>query len=227
VFSDNQTGPILVLAPHPDDETLGAGGTLLRAIRSGRPVHWLIATKMRAEDGWPADKMARRGEEIKTVAEAYGFAGVHILPFPAARLDTLPTGDLVAAIAAIVKEVEPEIIMLPHRGDAHSDHAAVHDAGAACSKWFRYPSVRWTLVYETLSETDAAIQDSERFHPDVFVDITDHLDEKLAITNLFGNEIQAFPFPRSLRALRALAEVRGVASGTHAAENFMLLRARF
>jgi len=226
MFTDSQTGPVLVLAPHPDDETLGAGGTLLRAARSGRPVHWLIATKMRAEDGWPADKMQKREAEIKAVAEAYGFAGVHILPFPAARLDTLPTGDLVAAIGKIVREVAPEIILLPHRGDAHSDHAAVHDAGAACAKWFRYPSVRWTLVYETLSETDAAVQDSEQFHPDVFVDIAEHLEEKLRITSLFGDEIQPFPFPRSLEALRALAQTRGVACGTTAAECFMLLRAR-
>jgi len=226
MFTDSQTGPVLVLAPHPDDETLGAGGTLLRAARSGRPVHWLIATKMRAEDGWPADKMQKREAEIKAVSEAYGFAGVHILPFPAARLDTLPTGDLVAAIGKIVREVAPEIILLPHRGDAHSDHAAVHDAGAACAKWFRYPSVRWTLVYETLSETDAAVQDSEQFHPDVFVDIAEHLEEKLRITSLFGDEIQPFPFPRSLEALRALAQTRGVACGTTAAECFMLLRAR-
>lgn len=226
MFNADQNGPILVLAPHPDDETLGAGGTLLRAASAGRPIHWLIATKMRAEEGWPADKMARREAEIKAVADAYGFAGVYILPFPPARLDTLSTGDLVAAIGSVVRQVQPEIILLPHRGDAHSDHAAVHDAGAACAKWFRYPSVRWTLVYETLSETDAAVQDSENFHPDVFVDIADHIEEKLKITSLFGDEIQPFPFPRSLQALRALAETRGVACGAKAAECFMLLRAR-
>lgn len=226
MFDTDGTGPILVLAPHPDDETLGAGGLLLRAARAGRPVHWLIATKMRAEDGWPADKMARREAEIDAVAKAYGFAGVHILPNPAARLDTLPKGDLVAAIGAVVREVQPEVILLPHRGDAHSDHAEVHDAGAACSKWFRYPSVRWTLVYETLSETDAAIQDGERFTPDVFVDISDDLDEKLRITALFGDEIQEFPFPRSMTAIKALAQVRGAACGVAAAEAFMLLRAR-
>jgi LmbE family N-acetylglucosaminyl deacetylase len=226
LFDHDTKGPILVLAPHPDDETLGAGGFLLRAASEGRPIHWLIATRMRPEDGWAADKMARREAEIKAVSEAYGFASVHILPFSAARLDTIPMGGLVAAIADVVKQVEPNIILLPHRGDAHSDHAAVHDAGAACAKWFRYPSVRWTMVYETLSETDAAVQNGEDFHPDIFVDIADYLEEKLRITSMFGDEIQAFPFPRSLQALRALAQTRGVSSGTTAAECFMLLRAR-
>lgn len=226
MFIDHGTGPILVIAPHPDDETLGAGGTLLRARQAGRDIHWLIGTQMRAEDGWPQDKMDKRKVEIETVAQAYGFSKTHILPFPAARLDTLPMGDVVAAVGAVVKDVAPEILLLPHRGDAHSDHAVLHDAGAACAKWFRYPSVRWSLVYETLSETDAAVQDMTAFRPDIFVDIADQLDEKLKITALFGEEIQPFPFPRSLHALRALAELRGAASGTTAAESFMLLRAR-
>lgn len=226
MFNDTGAGPIIVLAPHPDDETLGAGGLLLRARAAGRPIHWVIITQMRPEDGWPADKMARRKTEIETVANAFGFASIHILPFATTRLDTLPLGDVVMEIGKIVKEIAPEVILVPHRGDAHSDHAVVHDAGAACAKWFRYPSVKWTLVYETLSETDAAIQDSEVFTPDVFVDITDHLERKLEITRMFGAEIQAFPFPRSPTAIRALAQVRGAASGSEAAEGFMLLRAR-
>lgn len=219
-------GPIMVLAPHPDDETLGAGGLLLRAKAAGRVIHWVIITAMRPQDGWPAEKMERRKREIRETAEAYGFDAVHELGFAAAQLDTLPIGDLVAAVGKIVKDVQPEMLLLPHRGDAHSDHQAVHDAGAACSKWFRYPSVRWTLVYETLSETDASVRDAEQFHADVFVDITDHLDEKLRILSLFGDEIQPFPFPRSDVAVRALAQTRGAASGTRAAEAFMLLRAR-
>ena len=60
MFDLDKGGPILVVAPHPDDETLGAGGLLLRAAAAGREIHWLIVTAMRAEDGWPADKMARR-----------------------------------------------------------------------------------------------------------------------------------------------------------------------
>lgn len=227
MFGTQDTGPILVLAPHPDDETLGAGGTLLRLRKLGRPIHWLIGTQMRAEDGWPSDKMERRVAEIEAVAKAYGFADVHQLAFPAARLDTVAAGDLVAAVGEVVKSVEPSVLLLPHRGDAHSDHMALHDAGAACAKWFRYPSVKLALVYETLSETDVAIRQAEKFEPNVFVDIGEVLEEKLRITKLFGDEIQEFPFPRSLRALRNLAELRGAASGVRAAESFMLLRGSF
>jgi len=219
-------GPVLVVAPHPDDETLGAGGFLLRARAAGRPIHWLIATAITEADGWPAEKVARRAREIDAVAAAFGFAGVHHLGFPAARLDRIAMGGLVGAVGAVARAVAPDILILPHRGDAHSDHQMVHDAGIACAKWFRYPATRWTLVYEALSETDASLRTAEPFRADVFVDIATHLEEKLRIAEMFGDEIRPFPFPRSIAALRAQAALRGAACGAEAAEAFMLLRGR-
>lgn len=219
------TGPVLVVAPHPDDETFGAGGLLLRAHAAGRPIHWLIVTGITTADGWPADKVERRRHEIDAVAAAYGFDGVHRLDLPSTRLDTLPAGDVVGAIGKVVKGVAPEILLVPHLGDAHTDHHVVHTAAAACAKWFRYPSVKTTLVYETLSETDAGLFTASPFVPDVFVDISAQLDDKLRIAEMFGDELGAFPFPRSLEALAALAAVRGAACGARAAEAFMLLRA--
>ena len=223
---DSGAGPVLVIAPHPDDETLGAGGLLLRARAAGRPIHWLIVTGISTADGWPAEKVERRKREIAQVTEAFGFNGVHQLGFPATRLDTLPLGDLIGAVAATARAVEPEILLLPHRGDAHTDHQVVHDAGAACAKWFRYPATRWVLAYETLSETDANIRDVPPFRADMFVDISQHIERKIEIAEMFGDEMQPFPFPRSVTAMRAHAQLRGVACGAEAAEAFMLLRAR-
>lgn len=219
-------GPILVIAPHPDDETLGAGGLLLRARAAGRAIHWLIVTGITEQD-WPVEKVVRRETEIDTVTKAFGFAGVHRLNLPSAKLETLPLGEIIGRIGKVVNTIKPEMILIPHRGDAHSDHHVVHAAATACAKWFRYPSVRWTLVYETLSETDAGLFSSDPFIPNIFVDISEHLEEKLHITTMFNDEIGEFPFPRSLDAIRALAMTRGAASGTRAAEAFILLRGSF
>lgn len=221
---DLGTGPILAIAPHPDDETIGAGGSLLRAKAMGREIHWLIVTGITTAQGWPAEKVERRALEIERVAKAFDFDGVHRLDLPAARLDAVPQGDLVAALAKVVAEVSPETLLYPHRGDAHTDHEVVHDAASACAKRFRYPSVKWSLAYETLSETDASVRGVPPFVPNYFVDIADHLERKLEITAMFNDEIQDFPFPRSLRAIRSLADIRGVACGTRAAEAFMILR---
>lgn len=58
---------------------------------------------------------------------------------------------------------EPEIIYLPNRSDAHSDHRITFDAVMACTKSFRYPFINKILMYECLSETDFAPSLHEEF----------------------------------------------------------------
>lgn len=216
---------ILVVAPHPDDETLGCGGTLLRYVAKGYQVHWLIVTDMRTEHGFSQAAVSRRQAEIQKVAVTYGFTKTHNLGLPPAKLDTLPKEGLVGAIGQVIKEISPMAIYLPFRGDVHTDHAAVFDAAASCTKWFRYPSIHRVLCYETLSETDFSLNpECTKFTPNSFVDITSHIDQKIDIGRMYESEMGEFPFPRSAEALRALAQVRGAACGCQAAESFMLLR---
>lgn len=216
---------ILVVAPHPDDETLGCGGTLLRHINNGEEVHWMIVTDICQEFGFTEFQVTQRQAEIHKVSEEYGFAKVHNLKFPPAQLDTIPTKNLVRAISQVMMEVSPEIIYLPYRGDVHTDHAVVFDAVVSCTKWFRYPSIRRVLCYETLSETDFGINpDLRGFTPTSFVDITKFIDKKLEIARIYQTEMDEFPFPRSLDSLKALAKVRGTACGCIAAESFIVLR---
>ena len=56
---------VLVVAPHPDDETLGCGGTLLRHIEEGDGVHWLIMTNPGVASGFAEKWIIRREKEIK------------------------------------------------------------------------------------------------------------------------------------------------------------------
>lgn len=216
---------ILVIAPHPDDETLGCGGALFRHKEEGDSVHWLICTEMRSDQGGVSTRIEQRKKEIEAVSEIFGFNGVYLLGFPTARLDQVPIVDLVEAIGRVFHEVRPDVVYLPYGGDAHSDHKIVFNSAASCCKVFRHPSVRKVLVYETLSETDFGLNpDSSGFRPQVFVSIDQHLEKKIAALNLYAGEMQEFPFPRSEQAVRSLAALRGVMAGTHAAEAFMLLR---
>lgn len=216
---------ILVVAPHPDDETLGCGGTLLQHVQNGDEVHWLIVTDMSIENGYVQSTVNQRQFEVKKVAAAYGFSNVHNLKFPPAKLDEIPRNSLIQSISRIIKEVAPAVIYLPFRGDVHSDHAVVFDAVVSCTKWFRYPSIRRVLCYETLSETDFGLNpESAKFAPNSFVDISAYIDKKIEIAQVYKGEMGEFPFPRSKKALKALAQVRGAASGCFAAESFILLR---
>lgn len=216
----------LVIAPHPDDEVLGVGGTLLRRKAEGAELAWVIVTGISAAAGWTQEQVDKRDAEIARVSELFGFAQVFRLDFPTAQLDRVAVGDLVGGLSNAFKAFEPEEVFLPHPSDVHTDHRAVFNAAAACTKWFRYPSVRRVLAYETLSETDFGLGTDDGFRPNIFVDISAHLEGKLEAMDIYASEMAPFPFPRSHKALRALAQVRGAAAGYHAAEAFQLLRER-
>lgn len=216
---------IMVISPHPDDETLGCGGTLLRAIDAGADVHWVIATCMTRESGYSEARIQARDREIADVAASYGFAGVHQASFPTARLDTVPLAERVAWFSSVFNEVSPGALYLPHPHDVHSDHSAVFDAASACTKAFRYPTLRKVYVYETLSETEFGIRPGiSPFNPNRFVDVSAFLDRKIEIMQLYAGEMAAAPFPRSAEAIRALATFRGLVASCLAAEAFMILR---
>jgi LmbE family N-acetylglucosaminyl deacetylase len=192
-------------------------------LRDGDEVHWLVMTTP-AEP--PASAAGRhKAGELAQVAEAYGFARVHELGFTESRLDAIPLADIVERCGGIVRSSEAEVIYLPHPGDAHTDHRVAFEGGVACTKSFRYPTVRRVLVYETLSETDFGVNpDANGFRPNVFIDIGPFLDEKLKIMRTYTDELRPHPFPRSEASIRALATLRGAACGCVAAEAFMLLR---
>jgi LmbE family N-acetylglucosaminyl deacetylase len=216
---------ILVVAPHADDETLGCGGTILKHIENGDEVYWLLVTGMCKETGFTELQIKTRKLEISKVIESYKITETFQLKLPPARLDTLALGDVISAIADVVKCVQPEVVYTVYRNDAHSDHEVVFDAVMSATKSFRYPFIKRVLAYETISETDFSMKPEDPgFKPNVFVNIEKHLEEKLNILNIFESEIGIFPFPRSPKAIRSLACLRGVQANCEAAESFMLLK---
>lgn len=216
----------LVIAPHPDDETLGAAGTLLRRKAEGAKIGWVIVTQMPLDSEWDSNKANKRNEEICRITQMFGFDKVVNLGFPAAQLDHIPINDVVAALGDVIKSFEPDEVLVPHYSDVHTDHGVVFNAVAACTKWFRYPSVCRVLAYEVLSETDFGIKSGQNFRPSVYVNIEEYLEDKLIAMEVYESEIGEYPFPRSREAIRALATLRGSASGFKAAEAFELLRER-
>jgi len=216
----------MVISPHPDDETLGVGGTLLRRKSEGASIAWIIVTNITTQSGWSVEKIDKRADEIRQITELYEFDEVYSLNFTATQLDTIPMSDLVNAVSDAFKKFQPEEVFMPHPADAHTDHRFVFDAVSACTKWFRYPFVKRVLAYETLSETDFGLGTDQAFRPNVFVDIENFFNKKLRAMDIYTSEVGKFPFPRSHKAIRALATLRGAASGFEAAEAFELLRER-
>ena len=215
---------VLVVAPHPDDETLGCGGTLLKHKKNGNTIYWMIVTNVDTDHGWFDEVVQKRQEEIDQVSQMYGFDKTFKLDFPTTRMDVIPNKELIAKISDVIKEVEPSIVYLPNRRDIHTDHQTIFNAALNCTKNFRYPFIKRILMYETLSETEfsPALEECV-FNPNVFTDISEYFDTKVEIFKVFASEVMESPKPRSIETITALARYRGSRIGAKYAESFNLI----
>ena len=216
---------VLVIAPHPDDEVLGVGGTMARLASEGRRVTVAIVAKGQPPLFDPAFIERGRAE----AREAHLVLGVHetrFLDFPAAQLDEVPHHQLNSALQALVREVRPDTVFLPFRGDIHYDHQLVFDSAMVALRPCDGVEVSEIYCYETLSETNwyAPRGITAPFVPDVYVRIPEFLATKLEAMGKFRSQLRDFPDERSLEALEALARHRGATVGSPAAEAFMTVR---
>ena len=216
---------VLVVAVHPDDETLGCGGTLLRHKAEGDEIHWLIMTNVFEEDGWSKDFIEKRKRQVKKIASLFSFKTTTNLNYPTTKLEEFPRSQVLKGVSEVLEKVQPQIVYLPFKGDVHSEHGYTFEIVYSCTKVFRYPFVSKILCMETLSETDFAVPTADNlFVPNSFVDITGYLDQKLEALKIYESEMGEHPFPRSTESIRALATLRGVQGGVKAAECFMLIK---
>jgi N-acetylglucosamine malate deacetylase 1 len=217
-------GPVLVVAPHPDDEVLGCGGTIARLTDAGIPTHVGIVTRGKPPQFDPAQA---RGvaEEALAAHSLLHVTQTHWLDLPAAALDQVPHGELNAAIGALVARVRPATILIPFAGDIHLDHQLVFRSCLVAARPRSPDAPALVMAYETLSETNwGAPTVDPGFAPTCFIDISATLDRKLEAFAAFHSQVRAFPDERSLETIRALALLRGSTVYRPAAEAFHVIR---
>ncbi|MCG6144950.1 PIG-L deacetylase family protein [Leptospira bandrabouensis] len=213
---------IIVFTPHPDDETLGAGGFLLSKKKAGYDLIWLIMTHMKEEFGWTKDQINRREAEIQNVSRMYPFDYVYNLGLEPTGLDKYSFSELISPVLDIVKKHQPEIVLLPSAQDPHTDHKITHQIGISVTKKFRNLNIKSILEMEILSETNFGEIDS--IAANLYVDISDFFERKVEILKEYEGELGEHPFPRSLDSVKALAILRGSQRGTMYAEAFRILK---
>lgn len=215
---------VLVVAPHPDDEVLGVGGTILRHLAAGDAVHIVICTRGE-ESRFGKEQVERVQAEARQAHARLGVTGSHFLDLPAAVLDTVPGAEVNQALGTVFDKVNPDVVYVPHVGDVHLDHEIIFRAAMVCSRptGDRYPSR--VLAYETVSETDwYAAPVTTPFVPNVFIDITDFIGGKLDACSLYASQIRPAPDQRSIESIRALSVTRGSVVRAAHAEAFVLIR---
>jgi LmbE family N-acetylglucosaminyl deacetylase len=215
---------IVVIGAHPDDEILGAGGTLARHVMEGDEVHAIVVADG-ASSRAPDEMMFALKEDAARAAETIGFASIRVQSLPDQRLDTVPFIDLTQNIEAILDDIQPHVVYTHFPGDVNVDHGLVARAAwTACRPYVR-PQLRRFAVFETPSSTEWAwpVNDSD-LRPNHFVDITETLDTKIAAMECYKSELREYPHPRSSRSLRERAAFWGSQVGRLAVEPFRILR---
>jgi LmbE family N-acetylglucosaminyl deacetylase len=221
---------ILVVAAHPDDEILGCGGTIRRLSREGHDVYIAILAEGMSsryehrEDADPKQIKHLHGR-AQQAADKVGAKELVLCKLPDNRLDTVPLLDVVKLVEELVVRFRPEVIYTHHPGDLNVDHGVVHRAVLTATRPMGGQCVLDVYAFEIPSSTEWAFQRLEpSFRPNVFVDITESLETKIAALACYDSETREFPHPRSSEALRAIATRWGSVVGLPAVEAFELIR---
>lgn len=214
---------VLIVSPHPDDETLGGGGTILRLNSEGNSVSWLNITGVENNSKFSEEFVKKRRAQFKKVEEHYGFQKVYNFNLATTKLEGYDSSEVIDKISDVFQEVRPEMLILPDYNDAHSDHKKVFEWCHACSKTFRFPYIKQIMTMEIISETDFGRPENP-FHPNYYVDITDYIEDKIRALEIYDTELGEPPFPRSIENVRALAMIRGAVAGVKYAEAFRLIK---
>jgi len=211
---------VLVIAPHPDDETIGAGGTIARHVACGDEASLCVVTQGYSPP-WPEGVVETARRQVEAARRALGIKQVFFLGFPTVKLNTVPNAELSSALQKVVDDVGPEVVYTSPPSDVNQDHCIVSEATLVATRPLPGSTVRRVLCYET-GYTSRYGQ--LPFSPSVFVDIAGFLDKKLEAMKCYETELREPPHPRSLAGLELVARERGQSVGLEAAECFQLVR---
>lgn len=211
----------LVIAPHPDDEVLGLGGTIYKKKMKGEKFGVIYVTSMYPSKLWNKKKIKERDKEINKVCKFLKFDFVCKLNFPSAKLDQVKRQEIVKKIDNVIKKYKPATVFIPNPNDAHSDHKVVFESASSCSKSFRNRFVKKWLCYEVLSETEQSLNND--FFPNYYVSLNKKdIQKKISALKIYKSEMGKFPFPRSKESIFSLAKFRGTTINSEFAEAFVL-----
>lgn len=213
---------MVVIAPHPDDETLGAGGTIARFADLGIEVSVLIVSG-HLPPLYPQEAFEVTRREAEAAFSSMGVARYEFLQVPATKVHEQPVAELNSRISRFMREAAPQMVLIPFP-DRHIDHRVIFDASVVACRPVSDAAPTTVLAYETLSETHWNVPGIEpAFVPEFYVDIGDYMERKIEALNCYASQVHNAP-SRSLEACRALAKFRGSQNGCSYAEAFKVVR---
>ncbi len=214
---------ILVVAPHPDDDVIGCGGSIIRHVRRGNTVGVVYITSgdMGGLDRREAEMGAIREAEATKAAKLMGIKDRHFFRKTDGNLTC--TREDIAEATKLIRDYRPDVVYLPHAYDGHRDHRLTHELITEACLWAARPQLAecgrqlWlvgTLLCYEVGTPLPVVNYTE--------DISDVIDLKIAAMQLHESQAVNLEYAEAVRNLNRL---RGIASGLGAyCECFQVLR---
>jgi LmbE family N-acetylglucosaminyl deacetylase len=213
---------LVVVAPHPDDETLGCGGTIARFADLGTEVSVLVVSG-HLPPLYDRDVFEISRKEAEAAFEIMGVTNSEFLAIPATLVRDTPVAKLNGQIGGFIRSAGPEMVLIPFP-DRHVDHRVIFNACVVACRPSHPAAPTVVLAYETLSETHWNVPGIEpAFVPELFVDVTRHMPKKKAALECYASQTN-HATSRSIDACMALARFRGSQNGCDYAEAFKVVR---
>lgn len=218
----------LIIAAHPDDEVLGAGGSIARWRKKG----WEVKIAILGEGITSRSEKKVNIRELKTLkqqalkaAKILSADNPLFFDFPDNRFDSLDIIDIVKPIEKMINSYRPDVVVSHFIGDLNIDHRITAEAVSVATRPTGSYTPEKVLSFNIPSSTEWNFYDSHNtFNPNIFINISKTLKIKLKALEAYEGELRSFPHPRSLESLKARAVYWGSISGLPAAEPFILLR---
>ena len=215
----------LLVVAHPDDEVLGAGGSIYKWTRNGDSVDVAImCTEAKARAFRPEDK--ELDEDLNTSSDFLGISNKYEATFPNIEMNTVPHLKLVQFIESAIKDSEPDILITHHPADTNNDHMQTSMACQEAVRLFqRRPEVKrikevWYMEVPSCSEW-AINSAMNLFRPNCFVEVGEEaVDAKIKALGMYRGVMRPYPHPRSAEYIKGLATVRGSQWGQNYSEAF-------
>lgn len=214
---------ILVLCAHPDDETLGLGGTLSLHSKNGSQIFVLFFTDGETARKKNSKAVLLRKKQAIDACKILGVKKTKFLDYPDETLDTFSILEISRNIESVISEWSPSIVYTHFWGDVNQDHKRIFEATKIATRPKPSSSIKKIICYETPSSTEWG-RGPETFNPNLFVDVSSMMKKKISALQKYKNEIHPFPHPRSKESIVIRSQYWGSTIGIKNSEAFILLR---
>lgn len=221
---------ILVVAAHPDDDILGCGGTLAKAISLKAKIKILFlgeGVSSRYKFGEEDKLKVLNAQNIRKreCINSLKVLGIKDYVFEnrlCTRFDELPLLDLVKSVEKSIQQFKPTIIFTHNKSEVNIDHKLTYDAVEVATRPSKKSSLKEIYSFEIVCSGNFTFE--KKFSPTTYVNISKFFKKKIKSIKQYKNENKNFPHPRSIMGVEILARYRGMQSSSNFSEAFKLER---